>query len=108
MKMKMYKKQVETLLNANPHLRDDDQKLLANMWWHYVIDVLSPKLNDEQMSGVKLFLEDLSKGRLPDGQSIRRCRRKLQELHPHLRGNKWDFRHEKAKKVKYDLKLFLD
>jgi hypothetical protein len=101
-----YKKQVENLLIENEHLRDDDQKLLANCYWLRFSDTLAYKLNEDEKNGVKKFLHELAEGNLPDGQSIRRCRRKLQEQNPHLRGRLWDQRHSKADTVKRDLRLF--
>lgn len=106
--MRGYKKQVEQLLTDNEHLRDDDQKLLANVYWLRVSETMQYKLTEEEMSGVKKFLHEMAEGNLPDDGSVRRCRRKLQELNPHLRGKLWDKRHQKAEQVKYDLKLFLD
>ena len=90
---------VKTLLKNNPHLRDDDNKLIANIWWGYLKKINS---NVNEISAVK-FLALFSDGKLPNPQSIRRVRRKFQEEMPELRGEKWKLRHKEQENVKKEL-----
>ena len=63
--------------------------------------------NIENMTA-KDFLHELSKGNVMSSESITRCRRKLQEEHTYLRGNKWAERHRMQKDVKEELKNWKD
>ena len=86
---------IKHLLTDHPHLRDDDNKLLATVWYHKM-----PEIEESVMD----FLHILAKGELPSSESIRRCRQKLQELNPSLRGELWDKRHKMQDQVKKELK----
>ena len=88
---------VTNLLTHFPELRDNDIKLIQEVWKRQsgVIDLLSQPVG---------FLFDLMKERkLSDGGSIRRMRRQLQQSNPHLRGEKYDQRHNHQKKVINDI-----
>ena len=63
---------VEELLRRYPTLRDNDERLMANIWAKYI-----GKIDLDQMSSQDL-LSALAKGVLPSYESISRCRRKLQ------------------------------
>tara|TARA_R100000656_G_scaffold106011_1_gene78085 strand:- start:34 stop:342 length:309 start_codon:yes stop_codon:yes gene_type:complete len=86
---------VKKLLTNHPHLRDNDNKLLANIWFEK-----APKIEEHVMD----FLQMLANGELPSAESVRRCRQKLQELNPELRGELWDKRHKMQKQIKDELK----
>mgnify|MGYP003135002865 CR=1 FL=1 len=94
---KALKVSVKTLLLANSHLRDSDVKLVANIWWEYLKDDL------DNMSAFDL-LKKLSNSELPSSEAITRCRRKLQEIDPTLRGVLWYKRHKLQEQVKMELK----
>lgn len=85
---------VKQLLRHRPHLRDDDYKLIANVW-------------HSEIKGTQLdafgFLQMFSEGKLANPESIRRIRQKLQEEFPELRGEKYKRRHQETEKVKGDL-----
>ena len=87
--------EVEKFLTKYPVLRDDDEKLMANIWSKAIL----PPHTLETISA-KGLLEKLSEGNLPSYESISRCRRKLQEQHPNLRGDKWYERHKRAELIK--------
>ena len=99
MKQKMFKvlDVVKLLLVKHPHLRDDDEKLMATIWFKYM---------DKQLENMSAFdlLKTLSNGNLPSYESISRCRRKIQEECHELRGEKWGKRHKSQENVKEDLK----
>ncbi len=97
---------VTKMLTEHPQLRDNDNKLLANIYWQRVSGELKFKLSPEEMAGVKKFLGYLSSGSLPNFESIRRCRQKVQEEEPELRGDLWDKRHEVSLEVKEELRLW--
>jgi len=80
--MKTIKEEIEFLLVNYPILRDDDYRLISN----YFAFLLEDKI--DEMSA-KDFLKLFSKGKLPHTESISRCRRKLQEENPKLRGKNY-------------------
>ena len=88
------------LLSSNSHLRDDDSRLITNIWYKTLIN---NNINPKELSAYE-FLELLNKGLLPNAQSIRRVRRKLQEVYPELQGKLWAARHSEEKNVKKQLK----
>ena len=83
----------------NKVFRDNDNKLIA-MVWHKLLK--ETDIDSKEISGWTL-LTHLSKGDLPAPESITRCRRKLQEEIPELRGMTWTKRHKKQTKVKKEL-----
>jgi hypothetical protein len=85
---------VKILLEKHPHLRDNDNKLLANIWY-----IRSEKLDEGAMD----FLNTIAEGKLPSSESIRRVRQKLQELNPKLRGKLYNKRHKMQTQVKQEL-----
>lgn len=85
---------VKQLLEEYPETRDSDKKLIWKIW-----DSLG-HIHEEQIMGQLIptidyyhFMDS------PSTESIRRCRQKLQETHPELRGSKYiqDKRSEKQK-----------
>ena len=71
-------KKIKALLESNKKYRKSDAILMARLWY----DHLSHKLNS--MTALDLLME-LSKGNLPNWESITRVRRKLQSENPDLR-----------------------
>ena len=90
--------EVEKFLTKYPVLRDDDEKLMANIWNLHIGNL-------EDIDG-KEVLSMLASHELPSYESISRCRRKLQEQHPNLRGEKWNERHKRAKVIKEEINHF--
>ena len=87
---------VTRLLRDKSTLRDNDRRLTCNIWWK---SVPNPKL---------LMFEDFItlyiKGKVPESDSITRCRRKVQEENEELRGESWDLRHGLEDAVKEEIK----
>ena len=83
--------------------RDNDNKLIA-ITWHKLLE--KSGVNTKEITGWT-FLTHLSKGDLPAPESITRCRRKLQEEIPALRGTTWEKRHKKQDEVKQELKTLV-
>jgi len=87
---------VTNLLEKKVHLRDDDRRLICNIWWK---SVSNPELLMFE-DFINLYIE----GTIPESDSITRCRRKIQEENKKLRGESWDKRHNLEKAVKEELK----
>ena len=87
---------VVRLLTVKSDLRDNDRRLTCNIWWK---SVSNPEL---------LMFEDFIalyiKGKVPESDSITRCRRKVQEENEELRGESWDLRHGLEDVVKEELR----
>lgn len=86
-------------LEKAPHLRDDDNKLIANIWFE---DVKSKGYDVEDINA-HFLLKLLAEHKLTSTESIRRSRCKLQEENEHLRGHKYNKRQQKQNDVKRDL-----
>ena len=92
-------KYVEKLLRENAGLRDDDFKLVANVWfWELSRDGSNPA----QMTGFAV-LQQYAQGKLTSADTITRQRRKLQEEYQELRGEKYQERQAKQSVVKKKL-----
>lgn len=94
-----HKDLVEKLLKKHPELKDDDNRLVANVWSK---NLIHNKINPLEISADEL-LRILSKGLLPNTESIRRIRQKLQQEFPELRGKKYLKRHGLQDSVKEQL-----
>lgn len=79
--------QVEKIMREHPEARDDDFKLYG---W-------ACKESDERVMQLTFtqVLWNASKLNIPSYESVTRARRKLQELHPELRGKKYQARQSK-------------
>ena len=64
-------------------------------------------LNDSKLKKNWIFFEKFLNRlkNVTNFESISRCRRKLQELHPDLRGDKYKARHDKQQEMKDDLNI---
>jgi hypothetical protein len=87
--------EVEKFLTKYPILRDDDEKLMANIWNSHIGNL-------EDVDG-KDILHMLANHQLPSYESISRCRRKLQEECPNVRGEKWYERHKRADNIRREI-----
>ena len=87
---------VVRLLTIKSDLRDNDRRLTCNIWWK---SVPNPKfLMFEDF--IALYIE----GKVPESDSITRCRRKVQEENKELRGESWDLRHGLEDAVKEEIR----
>ena len=86
---------VELFLTKYPSLRDDDERLMANIWHSHI-----GNLEDVD---AKEILHMLANHELPSYESISRCRRKIQEINPNLRGEKWNERHKRSQKIRKEI-----
>lgn len=74
------KLKVHLLLEKYEHLKDSDEKLIASFWYHEIGG------NNFAAMTAHDLLKKFTEGKLTSAESIRRCRQKLQEQHPELRG----------------------
>ena len=88
------KPKVEFLLTEYPHTRDDDNKLIANIWHNELT---------EDIKTVHDFLMAFSQGKFSSPESIRRMRQKLQEENEELRGSNQIERLAEAKNVRNNI-----
>jgi len=102
MRIRKSKDIVEKLLTEQPHLRDDDNKLLASVWY---IQIKQMEGQPMQMSGSDV-LSLIAHKKLANAESVRRSRAKLQEINPELRGEIYASRHKHQKDVKDELKQY--
>lgn len=72
---------VYSVLTDTPSSRDDDRILLTEIW-------------TKELDKSKEFLAEFLSGALSNPETITRIRRKLQEQHTQLRGDKWEVRHK--------------
>ncbi len=89
--MKLIEK-VMHILNEDERTRDNDNLLIAKIWY-----------SESKHTDVVEFLKAFSAGNLTSPESIRRCRQKLQEETPGLRGKKWTQRHNVNHEFIYEL-----
>jgi len=86
---------ITDLLTNYSHLRDNDSKLLANVWYKQI------QTKDMTVSN---FLQLMSEGVLVNPESVRRCRQLLQEQHPELRGEKYNKRFSESQEFRSKIK----
>lgn len=97
--MNQIKSSVKKLLTTRPELRDDDNRLIANIYLEEAGGIVAL----QKMTALE-FLGQFSKGTFSNTESIRRVRQKLQEDYPELRGNKYENRKKLGDDVSTEIK----
>ena len=89
---------VRDILIKHPDTKDNDQMLVSLTWFYH--------LGRDTVKSLSAWdlLTKLSKNKLPNAESIRRCRQKLQEHNKDLRGKKYEERHKLECEVKEEIK----
>jgi len=89
---------IRDLLIKHPETRDNDQMLVSLTWFYHI--------GRDEVKSLSAWdlLTKLSKNKLPNAESIRRCRQKLQEHDEDLRGKKYKERHKLECEVKEEIK----
>ena len=90
---------VKNMLIQFPHLRDDDLKLIGNVW----NQDFKATGRDPATTASIIFLRVFTEGKLTNPESIRRCRQRIQEKNPELRGKTYKARQKKGKQVQLDI-----
>jgi hypothetical protein len=76
---------IKELLTDYPELRDSDKKLRWNIWSRSGFIRGTRVLAGSPFS----FITEEDYMKAPNDETIRRCRQKIQELHPELRSSKF-------------------
>jgi len=88
---------IEKLLDENPALRDNDRRLLANVYKIWL------KTKDKEKISALEFLKLIASGEVPHSETIRRSRQKLQQAQPRLRGERYQERQDLGEEVRQDI-----
>lgn len=99
---KKLRQRIEQVLIEFPHCRDDDHKLIANIWQKEILE-RHGKEGYNKLTGHEV-LAQFAKHQLSSPESIRRMRQKIQELQPVLRGNTYRERQKHQSKVKREIR----
>jgi hypothetical protein len=97
-KIKNIQDVVKDALIRYPKYRDDDNKLVAYIWWKHLKNNNIP----EDIIAMD-FLQLYAKNELPQADAITRARRKVQEENPELRGELYNERHQLKEEVKNNI-----
>ena len=97
-KLKQARDQVQELLEKHPSLRDDNPRLVANIW-HEELKFLGIEIIPQITKVLTLISTELT-----SADSITRTSRLLQETVPELQGRDWKKRQAHTKKVKTEIK----
>lgn len=92
---------IRELLTTKPDLREDDMRILANIWNRELQEYIKQK-NIPDITVVDM-LKMISEKKLSHFEAIRRTRQKLQEEFPELRGPNYGRRKDKKNKMKHAL-----
>ena len=92
---------VRDILTNYPKARDNDSLLLAHVWVYQA----GGRVYAEDMT-MWDFVMDFIEKRFAEVSGITRCRRKLQEHNPELRGKFWEERHKLSESVKEEIKTW--
>lgn len=95
--IKNIKEKVKKLLTDVPRLRDSDEKLISTIWYQQIG-------KDKVLNFTALeFLTEFYQGKYVSPESIRRCRQKIQEQNPLLRGKSYKKRKNEASIIKQQI-----
>ena len=97
-KLKQAREEVQELLEKHPSLRDDNPRLVANIW-HKELKSLGIEITPQIKKVLTLISTELT-----SADSITRASRSLQNAVPDLRGKDWKKRQVHAPKVKKELR----
>lgn len=90
---------VKELLIRHPHLRDSDDKLIANIW---NMECKEMDLDPKSINAYTLLLM-LSEGKLTSFEAASRARRRIQEAHVQLRGDNYKERQKKETEIRENI-----
>ena len=82
---KQLSKTIQRMLFNQERLRDSDELLIATLWRN--------EFPDCHEISAYVMLGRIARGEVSSPESIRRCRQKIQEEIPELRGHKYNKRH---------------
>ena len=91
--MKELQSRIKRLLDTKEIYRDSDAAMMARIWYEDFERLDNSSIMNENFVHFLIALKD---NKLTNWDSATRCRRKIQELFPYLRGKKYRFRKESA------------
>lgn len=94
------KEKVRFILNKHAKTKDSDTALIT-FFWHY--ELIKSGIDIDKITG-RDFLHQIFYKKLTDTETIRRCRQKLQEQHPELRGSSYKSRQTESKTITKNIK----
>jgi hypothetical protein len=97
-KIKTMQNDVANMLRRHPELRDDDEKLVTNIWY-----VEMKRYGTPETLPVTDFLALYQQKKLSSADVITRARRKVQEQYPELRGTTWEERHKQSQTIRKNI-----
>nr|HAD51885.1 hypothetical protein [Algoriphagus sp.] len=104
LKDKKLRQRIEEILVSLPHCRDDDSRLIANIWQRQMIEQYGEQYYSKMSA--RDLLTEFTKGKLSSPESIRRIRQKIQEKQILLRGQTYHQRQRHQSEVKKEIRAF--
>jgi hypothetical protein len=98
------RQRIEEVLVALTHCRDDDHRLIANIWQKELLEQMG--LDKYKSLTAQELLGIYAKHKLSSPESIRRMRQKIQEIQPLMRGSKYQDRQRYQGEVKKEIRAF--
>lgn len=98
-RLKSIESLVHGYLTAHAVLRDNFMQLTTNVWYSQMRGL---GYTPESMN-TSAFLDLYQQGKLSSEETIQRCRRKLQERHAELRGERWEERKAEEDRVRHQI-----
>lgn len=99
--IKNVKAKIIHLLKEKEEYRNSDDKLIARIWFDQTID--NSGQNITKTTTAHDFLIAFREGQYTNPESIRRCRQKVQEQNPDLRGLSYKNRKKKGEEIKKEI-----
>lgn len=90
---------VAEYLTKHPSLRENDARLIANIW----LEDAKAYNSYLDINRASYFLKMVAKGVLSNTESIRRARQLIQQKNPHLRGKNYNQRKEHSSDIKKEI-----
>lgn len=103
MKIKKQENRIRQILTDHPETRDNDHLLLKHIW----IEDIGGNFWANEMTAMDL-LNKISNKQLTNMVSVWRCRQKIQEHTPALRGESYKHRQKEQQPVKEEIKTWND
>ena len=94
---------VRGILTDSPECRDDDMRLLLEVWRHRWSNKRIVPLPEFKKLGIGLVMSFVGSHKgayLPTPEQIRRTRQRIQEKHEELRGEQYRLRQEKGRQIR--------
>jgi len=101
---KKLRNRIEKVLIEHPHCRDDDMRLIQNIWQQELVEKVGLQNYSNELVNRRKVIQEVAS--LSSPEAIRRMRQKIQELTPSLRGESYKDRQKHQATVKQELRDF--